>query len=330
MPAEVDAAGAPLLIDSHGAPVAEAVWALYDFALSLTGPLPTLIERDNDLPEFPVLAAEARQAEVSHGAPRETRGRSMSAAFAHALLRPDASCPAGLKTWNGSDPAKRFAVYRNNVVVSLVDALADSFPVVQALVGEDFFRAMAAEFARGNPPRSPVLAWYGAGFADFVEGFPPAAGLPYLADVARLEWLRVEAWHAADADPLPLAEIGALLADETALPTLRLALHPSLRVLRSAHPVVSLWAAHQAEDTAAALGAIDFAEPRRRWFCARGSRWTSCASNPARRHSSPACCRAPPSARPRQAAGPFDLAATLGLLLRSGAVIGTTPARRIS
>ena len=61
---EVDAAGAPLLIDSHGAPVAEAVWALYDFTLSLVGPQPTLIERDNDIPEFPVLAAEARQAEI--------------------------------------------------------------------------------------------------------------------------------------------------------------------------------------------------------------------------------------------------------------------------
>ena len=60
---EVDAAGAPLLIDSHGAPVAEAVWALYDFAISLVGPQPTLIERDNDLPAFPVLAAEACQAE---------------------------------------------------------------------------------------------------------------------------------------------------------------------------------------------------------------------------------------------------------------------------
>ncbi|MBM3391259.1 MAG: DUF692 domain-containing protein [Betaproteobacteria bacterium] len=61
---EVDAAGAPLLIDSHGAPVAEAVWALYDFALSLVGPQPTLIERDNDLPAFAVLAAVARQAEI--------------------------------------------------------------------------------------------------------------------------------------------------------------------------------------------------------------------------------------------------------------------------
>jgi hypothetical protein len=61
---DVDAAGAPLLIDSHGAPVAEAVWDLYAYALSLAGPQPTLIERDNDIPAFPVLAAEARQAEA--------------------------------------------------------------------------------------------------------------------------------------------------------------------------------------------------------------------------------------------------------------------------
>jgi hypothetical protein len=253
----------------------------------------------------------------------------MSAAFAHALLRPEASCPAGLKTWNGSDPAKRFAVYRNNVVVSLVDALADSFPVVQALVGEDFFRAMAAEFARGNPPRSPVLAWYGAGFADFVEGFPPAAGLPYLADVARLEWLRVDAWHAADADPLPLAEIGALLADETALPTLRMALHPSLRVLRSAHPVVSLWSAHQAEDTAAALGAIDFSEEAA-LVLREGLEVGIQRIEPGAAAFVASLMQGAAFGEAAAAAGPFDLAATLGMLLRSGAVIGTTPARRIS
>ena len=249
-------------------------------------------------------------------------------AFADSLLQPEAPCPAGLKTWNGSDPAKRFAVYRNNVVVSLVDALADSFPVVQALVGEDFFRAMAAEFARGNPPRSPVLAWYGAGFADFVENFPPAAGLPYLADVARLEWLRVEAWHAADADPLPLAEIGALLADDAALSALRLALHPSLRVLRSAHPVVSLWSAHQAADTAAALGAIDFTEEAalvlREGLDVGIQRIEAGAAEFVDKLLQGAAL-----GEAAAAAGPFDLAATLGLLLSSSAVIGATPARRI-
>lgn len=251
-------------------------------------------------------------------------------AFAHALLRPDAPCPAGLKAWNGSDPAKRFAVYRNNVIVSLVDALADSFQVVQALVGEDFFRAMAAEFARGNPPRSPVLAWYGAGFADFVADFPPAAGLPYLADVARLEWLRVEAWHAADAEPLPLAEVAARLADEAALPALRLALHPSLRLLRSAHPVVSLWAAHQAEDVSSTLGAVDFTDAEAALVVRDGLDVAILRIEAGAAEFVDKLLRGVALGEAAEASGPFDLPATLGLLLRSGAIIEATPARRVS
>lgn len=246
-------------------------------------------------------------------------------AFAHALLRPDAPCPAGLRAWNGSDPAKRFAVYRNNVVVSLVDALADSHPVVQALVGEDFFRAMAAEFARANPPRTPVLAWYGEGFAAFAEGFPPAAGLPYLADVARLEWLRVEAWHAADAAPLPLDEVAALLADEAALPGLRLSLHPALRVLRSAHPVVSLWAAHQSEDVAGALGAIDFAAAESALLVRDGLDVAILRIEPGAAAFVGSLLQGATFAEAAQTAGRFDLPATLALLLRSGAIVAMTP-----
>ena len=86
---------------------------------------------------------------------------SSQSAFAAALLNPDLPCPGGLTTWNGSDPELRFAVYRNNVTVSLIDALADTFPVVQALVGEEFFRAMARVFAQANPPRSRLMAYYG-------------------------------------------------------------------------------------------------------------------------------------------------------------------------
>ena len=177
--------------------------------------------------------------------------------FADALLAAEAVCPPGLTTWNGSAPEKRFAVYRNNVVVSLIDALADSFPVTQELVSEDFFRAMARQFVRAQPPRSPVLALYGAGFAEFIEAFPAAAGLPYLADVARLELLRVQAWHAADAEPLSADKIGRLLDDAEALPDARFTLHPSLRLLRSRHAVVSLWTAHQSESAAAALARVD-------------------------------------------------------------------------
>ena len=166
-------------------------------------------------------------------------------AFAAALLNPNLPCPGGLSTWNGSDPEVRFAVYRNNVTVSLIDALADTFPVVQALVGEEFFRAMAQVFMQANPPRSRLMAFYGHDFADFVRAFPPAASVPYLADVARLEMARVLAYHAADADPFPAETLRAALADPEQLLSLRLVLHPSVQVIASPFAVFSLWAAHQ-------------------------------------------------------------------------------------
>jgi hypothetical protein len=166
-------------------------------------------------------------------------------AFAAALLDPDLPAPAGLTAWNGSDPAQRFRVYRNNVIVGLVDALADSFAVTQELVGEEFFRAMARVYAYARPPQSRLLAFYGADFPDFIETFPPAAGLPYLADVARLEYHRIVAYHAADVPGVGGEAVAAALADEAALPALGMTLHASLSVLSSASAVVSLWAAHQ-------------------------------------------------------------------------------------
>jgi hypothetical protein len=170
---------------------------------------------------------------------------STQTVFAQALLQPGQPCPDGLRTWNGSDPTLRLAVYRNNVVVSLVDALAATFPVVQALVGEEFFRAMAAVFVRAQPPSSRILAWYGAGLADFIAAFEPAAGLPYLADVARLEMARVRAYHAADVAAVPPEALQAALSQPERLAYLRLGLHPSLQVLASPYAVFSLWAAHQ-------------------------------------------------------------------------------------
>lgn len=172
--------------------------------------------------------------------------------FAAALLDPAHPCPPGLTAWNGSDPERRFAVYRNNVIVSLIDALADTFAVTQELVGEDFFRAMAREFAYANPPRSRILAFYGETFPDFIERFPPAAGVPYLADEARLEFLRVRAYHAADVASIAIPRFTEALTDEASLPSLCFSLHPSVGVLESELAVVSLWAAHQ--------GAGDLAE----------------------------------------------------------------------
>jgi hypothetical protein len=150
---------------------------------------------------------------------------------------------------------QRFAVYRNNVVVSLVDALADTYPVTQALVGTAFFRAMARLFVLAQPPRSPVLACYGNGFAEFIEGFAPAAAVPYLADMARLEMARVLSFHAADAESVTPDEIRHCIATPDLLPDLRIVLHPALLNLASPYAVASLWAAHQ--DETLPVGDID-------------------------------------------------------------------------
>ncbi len=182
---------------------------------------------------------------------------SPQARFAASLLTPGSRCPPGLMTWNGSDPGRRFDVYRNNVMVSLIDALADSCPVAEALVGTRFFRAMAGIFVCANLPVSPVMAHYGKGFDAFIRTFEPAAGVPYLADVARLELLRVQAFHAADAVPLKSADLAHVLANADALPGARIALHPSVAVMPSPFAIASLWLAHQSDDVSAALGGVD-------------------------------------------------------------------------
>lgn len=170
--------------------------------------------------------------------------------FAAALLDPARPAPAGLVAWNGSDPARRFAVHRNNVVLSLVQALAETFPVIRAVLGDGAFGAIARAFVAAQPPRSPVLAHYGDGFAEALSQHEAAAGQPWLADLARLEWARVRAFHATDAPSLGADAIAAQLADPARLPQARLWLHPSVGIVGSRFAIVSLWAAHQGPDGA--------------------------------------------------------------------------------
>lgn len=160
-------------------------------------------------------------------------------AFVAALLDPERAVPQGLTSRTGPRPAKRFNVYRNNVFVSLIDALQGRYPAVCRLVGEEFFRAMARPYVQQHPPRSPVLLRYGGGFADFLEEFEPVAELPYLADVARLEWAWNNAYHAADVTPLGADDLAHLATADIAGASFTL--HPSLGLVASPFPVVTLW-----------------------------------------------------------------------------------------
>jgi hypothetical protein len=173
------------------------------------------------------------------------------AGFAAALSDPALPAPGSLASTEGARPDKRFAVYRNNVAVGLIGALETRFPVTRRIVGEAFFAELARAFARTHPPRSPVMMRFGDDLAGFAETLPALAELPYLPDVIRLEAARTRAYHAADATPLSGAAFATI--DPETLGDVVIALHPSLEIVRSAHPIVTIWAMNAGE---AELGPI--------------------------------------------------------------------------
>lgn len=144
--------------------------------------------------------------------------------------------------------SRRFAVYRNNVRASRTEALRQGFPVLAQLLGADYFTALAAVFIQQHPPRSAALHEYGAELSDFIADFQPLSALGYLADIARLEWARLCAFHAAGAPVLSLADMDlAILSERLAQP---LHWHPSVTLLCSKHPLYRLWASQQGKATA--------------------------------------------------------------------------------
>jgi hypothetical protein len=159
-------------------------------------------------------------------------------AFTNALDTWDASAPQGVTAHSGA-LAARMNTYRRNVHASLIGVLENRFPVVARLTGPEFFRAMARVYLTSNMPQSPVLLDYGGGFPGFIAGFAPAADVPYLADVARLEWLQNETFHAADATPLDAQDLAELRPDTLAQTVFQL--HPSMRLMGSRFPILAIW-----------------------------------------------------------------------------------------
>lgn len=141
--------------------------------------------------------------------------------------------------------SRRIAVYRNTVQKSLADVLAAAFPVTQRIVGVRFFHALATDFAVRHPPTVPQLSLYGAGFPDFIATHPQAQELPYLADVAWMEWARGEAYFAADALPLDPGALSAVPVEK--LSEVKLFLHPAARLIRSFFPIFRIWSVNQPE-----------------------------------------------------------------------------------
>ena len=159
--------------------------------------------------------------------------------FAQALIAIDPSTDAPPEI---ADLARQpgFAVYRNTVMKGCIDALQANYPSVARLVGEEWFRAAAAIYVRVNLPRRPMLADYGEGFADFLAAFEPAAELPYLAGVARLDRFWTEAHLARDEEPVSAASMANRSLDDLARTVLRPHAAARWAWFESA-PIFSLW-----------------------------------------------------------------------------------------
>ena len=150
----------------------------------------------------------------------------------------------------------RLNVYRNTFIGGLTTALRLIYPAIHRLVGAPFFESAARLFIKAQPPKSAWLDQYGSLFPEFLAGFPPAATLPYLPGVARLERAVNRALHAADTAPLDLTRLAVVKAADRG--NIAFEPHPSLGLVAAEHPVDAIWrAVLEADD--ATMAAIDLA-----------------------------------------------------------------------
>ncbi|WP_406648697.1 DNA-binding domain-containing protein [Aliisedimentitalea scapharcae] len=159
--------------------------------------------------------------------------------FASALLDASAAIPDGLSDADARPAGRRFNVYRNNVVVSLTQALHTAFPATASLLGKANMDGLSGQYLRQTPPSSPLLMFYGDRFPDFLASVPQLAKMGYLPDLARMELALRRAYHAADADPIAAQTLATLGPEE--LMATRLSLAPAVHVLPSRWPIHDIW-----------------------------------------------------------------------------------------
>jgi len=242
------------VVDHHGAVVADPVWRLYNEALRRFGAVPTLIEWDTDIPPLEVLLGEAaKAAAIAADFPSREQGdpgvaprarhcppggsdtlAAQQQAFSDALFAPAADAALQLKH------GERFGLYRGNLTSTWSKALAAAYPVIAQLVGAEFFAALAREYGRAHPSDSGDLNRFGAHFEPFLRSFEHVKDLPYLPDMARLEWQLHRIHYARHEPALQAQDINPQTVEEEGF-----LWQPTARLFESEWAVVSLWLAHQ-------------------------------------------------------------------------------------
>ena len=219
--------------------------------------------------------------------------------------------------------ARRLQVYRNHYYVTLMESLEAAFPVVRRLVGEGFFRQVARRFAALSSPETPCLFEYGGRLPLLLESIPEAQRLPYLADVARLEWAMNRAYHAPDVPALAPDALRRVPASRRG--DLMLVFHPAVELVSSTYPVARIWRTNQPD--APEEPPVDLAEGRCRlmifraeddivWRELDSAEYVFLYALKAGRTIEQALASASSNG------GVFDVAAMLSLLVSTGALVG--------
>jgi uncharacterized protein (UPF0276 family) len=243
-----------IVIDTHDHPIRDEVWALYAHAIDRFGAIPTMIERDDDIPPLATLLEELTRVRELLGARRaQPLGELQSGLFA-AITTND--CPKGLIADAAASGARGLAVYRRAYLARLREALADNYSGCARALGDARFSRLADAYAAACPPTEPSLRHYGDRLGDFIDttladqrrtedatAEYPTDGIlvphPAFGDLARLDWALRATFDAADARPLAATALSALAAE--AWPGLRFALLPSARLLTLDWSVEAAW-----------------------------------------------------------------------------------------
>ena len=241
--------------------------------------------------------------------------------FAATLFAPFTAVPASVPAATGRRASNGLDAHCDNVVGGLVEALAARYPVVRRMAGDDSFRAVARRFLSVAPSCSPILLRYGETFPCFLRGLGDSASFEYLADIAELEMARVRAYHAATATRAGALALSSLSAGR--LHALRMFLHPSVSLIASRFPIVTIWEANRSDErdgmidrwgTEAALVARPFIDVEVRRLPAGGHAFMSAV------HGGATVAEAAKAGKIEAPA--FDLTSNLAMLIETNIVVG--------
>ncbi len=256
------------LFDTHTGQIIDPVWDLYREALKLYGKVPTLIEWDEAIPEWAVLAEEAERARKIYrefeGEAEALNGKNDSARFSISLSERSRSenlepwslseTEQRFKTWiqpgkekldcrlnpqGGDQGAERLEVYAGGYTARIHEALSEVYEAVKKVIGPANFTELAEAYALRYPSKHYNLSYAGKNLPEFLKTWELGNAWPFLPDLAELEWKIVTAFHAFDEKPFDLSSLAGMAPDDWEKS--RLVFQPSVQLIHSEWPVLDIW-----------------------------------------------------------------------------------------